>query len=290
MAAEVEKGSGGADWATPPVEDDLNQVKFQSAAQVMTKSKSGTMTMGEAEKPQSAMKGTVSQQDVFMESDDDHQAAADAERCESAPQPDQDAGRLSSNNSEALAARPVSHADDNGDLCKLLRHPYNEQRRPSRKGPMDDVLFESGFDSDLSMANELGAEEGLVDLLMFTQCHGKVQMHLMKIRGLIYTMTAGQRCAEVPGLLDQVRGMETSMNRMGDRVSRETALARVRVRRRLEKLQRKMAKAGRKLTKTQCKDPALYRKRRDDDDGDQDGHQGGGGTSTSIGIRATGVV
>ena len=109
MAAEVEKGSGGADWATPAVEEDLNQVKFQSVGQGMTKSKSGTMTMGEAEKPQSAMKGTVSQQDFLMESDDDHQAA-EAERCESAPQLDQDTGRLSSNNSKALAARPVSHA------------------------------------------------------------------------------------------------------------------------------------------------------------------------------------
>ena len=102
-------------------------------------------------------------------------------------------------------------------------------------------------------------------------------------------MTEGHDFEETPGLLSQVQGLETSMNRLGDKVSRASAQARVQGRKQLDKLRRKFIKAGRKLAKPGCKDPALFRKRRDGDDGDQDGHQGGGGTSTSIGVKAPGV-
>ena len=115
-------------------------------------------------------------------------------------------------------------------------------------------------------------------------------MHLMKIRGLIYHMTAGHHLDETPSLLAKVHDLETSMNRMGDRVSRETAQARVRERKRLEKLRHRLARAGRRLSKGQCKDPYLFHKRRDDYPDDKDGHQGGGPADASAGLLPTGRV
>ena len=111
-------------------------------------------------------------------------------------------------------------------------------------------------------------------------------MHLMKIRGLIYHMTVGQGFEETADLLRQVHDLETSMNKMGDRVSRESAQARVRERKRLHKLHQRLAKAGRKISKAHCTDPNLLRKRKDDED-DPDGHQGGGGTSAGLAAKAS---